>query len=201
MSEKAVVLFSGGMDSATALWWAKSQGWNVIALEFDHKDRPNGEREACKRLCEIAKVSDRVEMNLPFIEVAEKEGWYIGFIPLRNLIYYALAASVAYKFNAKYLVGGHLKTDGAVFKDAQSEYFALLNKLIVDARSSKADGICKITLPFINIDKSEVVALGRKFGVPFEHTWSCMLNEEKPCGKCIPCTDREKAFNVAADKV
>ena len=104
--ERAIVLLSGGVDSAVALWWAKKQGWDIRPLTFDYFGRPKRENEAVRALTSQAETAPIRHVDLPFLKEVDdlrKEGFENrvlldspeGYIPGRNLIFYGLAGYYA----------------------------------------------------------------------------------------------------------
>ncbi|MBP1596383.1 MAG: Queuosine synthesis [Acidobacteria bacterium] len=202
---RAIVLLSGGLDSAVALYWAKAQGWDLLPLEFEYYLRPGRERRACRDLCDRAGIRNGIFVPIPFLrEVADTPGTEIdnpalakapqGYVPLRNLIFYALAAYHAELVAARYIVGGHNRTDCESFPDAGSEFWNLFNCLLHTAMWSHPQVQTEIVHPLIGLGKVEVLRLGMELGVPFELTWSCYHDAEYPCGACESCIERVQAF-------
>src|SRR3989304_4927623 len=124
--DSAIVLLSGGVDSAVALWWAKARGWSVRTLTFDYFGRPRREHAAIEALSARARVAPPVRVDLPFLKEVDdlrKEGLRNpaleaspeGYIPARNLIFYSLAAYHAELAGTRYLVGGHNGVDPEAF--------------------------------------------------------------------------------------
>ncbi len=182
MRRKAIVLLSGGMDSAAALWWARGR-YEVITLAFVTPATPAGERKAARALSKAAGAAEHREITLPFLtnHVAGKPD---GYLPQRNLIYYAVAGSLAEQLGAVAIVGGHLATDAEDFPDARREYFARIESMT---------GL-RVALPFIEKTKTDVVRYGLRRGVPFDKTWSCYRNGRRPCGECVSCRERATAL-------
>ena len=119
-----------------------------------------------------------------------------AYIPVRNLIFYGIANSIAEVRDAKYVVGGHNKNDTLSFPDSSQRFFDLFNKTSALGKISK-DRTGKVVLPLANLDKSQVIGLGKKLGVPFEFTWSCYRSDTRPCGRCPACRLRAEAFSSA----
>lgn len=202
---RVIVLFSGGLDSAVALYWAKSQGWNVITAEFEYHQRPERERRACRDLRAHAGIHEQIVIPIPFLREAvdipaqELNNPALahapeGYIPLRNLIFYSLVAYHAEVRGARYIIGGHNLTDCESFPDAGREFWERLNQLLKLAIWSHSEIRTEIVLPLIEMDKREVIGLGSRLGVPFEMTWSCYFDAAQPCGTCESCLERERAF-------
>jgi 7-cyano-7-deazaguanine synthase len=202
---RAIVLLSGGLDSAVALYWAQSQGWTVIPAEFEYYQRPERERRACRDLRSRAGITDQIIIPVPFLREAvdipaqELNNPALarapqGYIPLRNLIFYSLAAYHAEILGARYIIGGHNRTDCDSFPDAGRAFWEQLNQLLRLAIWSHSEIQTKIVLPLIEMEKTEVIRLGSRLGVPFEVTWSCYSDADHPCGTCESCLEREQAF-------
>lgn len=184
----ALVLLSGGMDSAAALWWAVERH-RVVTLAFEPPGTPAAEREASRALARAARVTDHREIPLPWLRGGDDGRHPPGYLPRRNLVYYAVAGSIAEQLGAAAIVGGHLATDGIDFPDARTAYFRDLEALV---------GI-PIVLPFIDMTKPEVVRWGRERGVPFELSWSCYRDLPRPCGECVSCRERAEALVSQGD--
>jgi 7-cyano-7-deazaguanine synthase len=205
---KAIVLLSGGLDSAVAMYWARSQGWEAFPLEFDYYERPERERRACRELRLHAGIQNQILVPVPFLrEVSDLPAQEVknrsldlapqGYIPLRNLIFYALAGYHAEILGARYIVGGHNRTDCESFPDAGKDFWGQLNQIYKLAFWSHVSLQTEVMLPLIELEKPEVIRLGQKLGVPFELTWSCYFNADQPCGACASCSERIQAFATA----
>lgn len=202
---RAIVLVSGGLDSAVSLWWALRQGWTVMPLSFDYHARPSREIKASEQLVKQAGLRKLITIPLPFLkEVAdwEKEGfgnghlrgYPEGYIPSRNLIYYSLAAYYAEIFGARWIVGGHNHGDRELFPDASPGFFEELNRLWPYSLWSYSRIPLEVTLPLIDMTKPEVLRLAFDLGVPLATTWSCYGDGEYPCEHCESCRERAEAF-------
>ncbi len=203
---RAVVMLSGGIDSTVALWWAKARGLDAIALSIEYSGRPHRELAAVDEIARAADALPLHRIDVPFVELASRLPAYhdpvkpipYGYIPLRNLLFYSMAAYHADASGARYVVGGHLVDDALAFPDANLSYFDDLNELL--ARSTNGwsrAGAPMIVLPFSGMKKEEVLREGARLGVPFDLTWSCWMDGEEPCGTCISCKDRAEGFTKA----
>ena len=209
--EKAIVLLSGGVDSAASMWWAKAKGWDVRPLTFHYFRRPPQEVAATRKLIEIAKVAKLIEMDLPFLrEVDDLKGDGLenralldspeGYIPARNLVFYALAAYAAEPIGARWVIGGHNGSDPDSFPDASPRFFEHFNSMYRLGLWSFDKTPAQILLPLSGKTKVEVVRLGLDLGVPFEHTWSCYWDWDVQCGTCASCRERREAFKALGVK-
>jgi 7-cyano-7-deazaguanine synthase len=200
----AIVLLSGGIDSAVALFWAKREGFHLWALEFEYHLRPLQERACAKALAARAGAT-RAVVPLPFLHEAQDladagiDAPHLrdsprGYIPARNLVFYTIAGYYAEAKGAGIIVGGHNKDDAARFPDAGRPFFTALSDLFSRALWSPEARSLRIELPLVERDKTETVRLGLELGVPFEHTWSCYEGQPRPCGSCPSCEERARAF-------
>ena len=203
--ERALVLLSGGIDSAVSLFWALSKGWEVRTLEFEYYQRPHREKTACRQLREKIGIERPVVVPLEFIrEVTDLDKNDLGgsfwkqapqgYIPSRNLIFYSFAAYYAEILGARYIVGGHNRRDSNDFPDAGEKFFDQMNALLKSSMWSHSRMNAEILLPLMKLGKTEVVRMGEALKVPFELTWSCYHNAEAPCGVCNSCSERREAF-------
>lgn len=198
-------MLSGGLDSAVALYWALDRGFQVETITFDYFHRSAMELIACKKLAKITGSKNRlIELNfLREIEDVKSrvrnrslKGSPSAYIPCRNMIFYGIAASFAEVLDMKYIIGGHNKDDIVNFPDSSGEFFSLFNKTASIGRIS-GDRTGRVLLPLARLSKTEVVKLGAKLEVPFEHTWSCYKSGKIPCGKCHACALRKNSFGSA----
>lgn len=193
MGSKAIVLLSGGIDSGVLLWWARSRGWKTVVLSFTFPGRRKMELLACRRLAALSGSKENFEVDLSFIDPPKaSRGCYI---PKRNLMYYGVAASLADKIQADFILGGHIRHDGAVFKDARLPFLRKIEALAnVDGRKAR------FLFPFIGFDKKDIIKLGMKLKFPFTKAWSCSLDRRAPCWKCNSCKERLAGFEEAGLK-
>lgn len=192
------MLFSGGLDSAVALWWARAEGHEVVALSYRYHGRPQREVVAARELARAAGV-ELIEADLPFLREDPAlhpasrlhQGAPRGYIPARNAIFYACACYHAEALACDIVVGGHNGADAERFPDAAPAFFHRLERLLHDGLWTPAGTRGpRLVMPLAQRSKLDVVALGRELGVPLALSWSCYEDGELPCGACPSCLER-----------
>lgn len=208
---KAVLLLSGGMDSATTLALA-SRKYKIIALHFNYHQRTE-KRElwSFRKLCDCYKVEKQliIDMDLlkkiggstlikgegkipaPMFKKGETPSTYV---PFRNGIMMSVATAVADRFDADRIYIGAVEADSSGYPDCRENFIINFERA---ARSGSRRPDLKIVAPLIRLSKSEIVKLGNKMGVPFEYTWSCYKSDKKPCLECESCILRKRGFDSA----
>ncbi len=203
--EKADVLLSGGIDSAVSLYWAQAKDWDVRPLTFHYFRRPPQEVVATRKILEASRIRNLREIDLPFLrEVDDLKAGGLenasllespeGYIPARNMVFYALAAYAAEPLGARWVIGGHNGSDPEAFPDASPKFFNFFNSMYRLGLWSYSRRPVQILLPLSGRSKVDVVKLGLELGVPLELTWSCYWDRAKHCGTCASCKERREAF-------
>jgi len=196
------VLLSGGIDSATALYLTKKTR-PVRALSFEFGGIAESEFKSARAIAGAAGVVEHRVVHLPDLrEAGDIPGFNLAgrppsYIPLRNSVFYSLAASFAEEIGADAIVGGHNKDDEKVFADVSEEFFALLQSALRAASPVLRRNRLRIVRPLRGLTKPEVIKLGASVGVPLELTWSCHRDSREHCWKCDGCLSRKKAFKEA----
>jgi 7-cyano-7-deazaguanine synthase len=213
---QCVVLFSGGIDSTTVLYWALAKGRDVQALTFDYGQRHNVEVRLARRTARKAGVPQTVlkidlrqvggsaltdkAIELPrYKKLAEmKPGPPATYVPFRNGILLALAAAWAEARGILEIVCGFNIIDSPDYPDTRRSFVRAMEKA-VNAGTKAAFGgeKIKITAPFGQMKKSEIIRLGLSLGADYSHSVSCYAGGEIPCGACSSCLLRERAFAEA----
>ena len=194
------------MDSATLLYWALQQRHVVQAITYVYPSRPARELTATHAIARAAGVDCR-EVALPFLQTAADlrsavatafPGMHApeGYVPARNLVFYAVASYYAEVCGADLLLGGHVQTDRDGFPDATPAFFHAIERLI-NSVQWRGDRVLRVCLPFLEKSKGEVVKLALELQVPLDLTWSCYYDRGTPCGRCESCVERADAFKIA----
>jgi len=209
--KKAILLFSGGIDSTVALWKMLSEGWRVYLLNINYHRRNPKEIEAAMKIAAMCRNEGMITINLPFLrEIYDYEEPVKAKLmqklknpptimaPFRNIILYSIAAHVATQLEVETIAGGHIREDTEILQDATPEYIETLNKTL--KQSLDIEETPKITTPLINLTKPQVIQLGTKLKAPLEKTWSCWASGPGHCGKCPGCQKRKQAYQQAGQK-
>ena len=209
MNKKAVILLSGGIDSATTLYLAKKRGFKAFALIFDYGQRHKKEIFAAKKIAKKAKIPYKlVKLSFPWkgsslldknVKLPTKRSLKeinksipSTYVPSRNIIFLSIAASFAESINASAIFIGAHTEDYSGYPDCRKSFFDAFKKAI--KKGTKAGTKIKLYTPLIDKNKKEIIRLGRTLNVPFRFTWSCYNGLNKPCGVCDSCFFRKKAF-------
>ncbi|MCD6418239.1 7-cyano-7-deazaguanine synthase QueC [bacterium] len=212
----AVVLVSGGMDSATALGISASEGNRIALIHFDYGQRNRiRERTAFDALAEhfnaertlivpmdflkIIGGSALTDENIPVPEEMPAKGEIPAtYVPFRNGIMLAVAAAWAEVIGASKIFTGFVEEDSSGYPDCREVFVNAMEKAINLGR--RPEGKVEIIAPLLHKTKAEIVSIGTKLKIPYELTWSCYLGGEYHCGKCPACRLRKKAFIEARIK-
>jgi 7-cyano-7-deazaguanine synthase len=207
----ALVMLSGGLDSATCLFWAKKKFEDVSAITFNYYQRIENERKAAIELAKKVNVTNLLEIDIPFIKESSEfpnrrllqsnsDSRELSYIPARNLIFYSIGAHYAEFLGIKWIIGGHNSHDGQFFKDATKDYIQKINFLFKQGRILCNDESCVIVLPLAEMDRKKIVNLAIQLDVPLELTWSCHNEGKRHCRQCYSCEQRLEAFNSLSMK-
>lgn len=207
MSEKVVVIYSGGMDSFTVLNRAIKEGFDVHALTFNYGQRHVKEVEYAKGVCEDLNVPHKI-VDISAInsiiagssltdDIDVPEGHYESdnmkqtVVPNRNMILLSLAIGYAVSLEATKVYYGAHSGDHAIYPDCRPEFVKKMQDVAAIANYEAID----IAVPYLNNDKIEILADGLKMGLDYSKTWTCYNGRELACGKCGACQERLEAFS------
>ncbi|NET49345.1 MAG: 7-cyano-7-deazaguanine synthase QueC [Merismopedia sp. SIO2A8] len=211
MGEKAIVLLSGGLDSATAMAQAIADGYSPIALSFRYGQRHERELMAAKALVDHFKIQDHfiVDVNLAqwggssLTDISQplpQDGIQSNvipstYVPGRNTVFIAIALSLAEAKSATAIYLGINAVDYSGYPDCRPEYLNVYQEL---ARLSSKVGIDgkapQLIAPLIADSKVDIVHRAVHLGVPITQTWSCYSGQPVPCGQCDSCRIRNQAL-------
>jgi 7-cyano-7-deazaguanine synthase len=195
------VLLSGGIDSATALYLTKAKR-RVRAITFEYAGIARREVDSAKAIGKAGVVEHRVVRLPDMKEASEIPGFSLGgrpptYIPMRNAIFYSIAASYAEETEADIIVGGHNMDDRRVFEDVSARFFNSLQGAVRAASPVLRGRKFGIARPLSLMSKPEVVRLAASLGVPLDLTWSCHRDGREHCWACSGCLSRMRVFALA----
>ncbi|MEI6830042.1 MAG: 7-cyano-7-deazaguanine synthase QueC [Synechococcaceae cyanobacterium ELA445] len=207
----AVVLLSGGLDSATAAALAIEAGQRVIGLSFDYGQRHRRELEAARNLAERLALAEHqtIAVNLAAwggssltdnalsVPTAGVEEGVIPstYVPGRNTVFIALGLSLAEARGARQLVLGVNAVDYSGYPDCRPDYLDAFQSLADLASKVGREGRgTRLWAPLLTWSKARIVREALRLGVPIEHTWSCYTGGAEPCGRCDSCRIRDAAL-------
>lgn len=211
MSNKAVIIASGGIDSSTLLYKMVKEGFEVYVLTFIYGQKHLKEIEYAKRIAEKLDVNHKVvdlssmkvllsgsaltDSSVEVPEVPETVEHYetlqSTIVPNRNAIFLSIAIGYAVSLKANHVFFGAHFSDRGVYPDCRKEFVDAFQE---SERLANDNPDLIIDAPFVDIDKSEIVKLGAELGVPFQQTWTCYKGGAMHCGVCSSCRERKRAF-------
>ena len=207
MSQKVVVVFSGGMDSFTVLNLAVKQDLEVFALSFDYGQRHKKELDYAARACGALHVQHKIvdisainqliggSSLTSSIDVAEghyeEESMKSTVVPNRNMILLSMAVGYAVSIEANKVYYGAHSGDHAIYPDCRPEFVHKMNDVCAIANYEAVE----IVTPYLNVSKTAILEAGLEMGLDYNLTWTCYNGREKACGKCGACQERLQAFS------
>jgi 7-cyano-7-deazaguanine synthase len=215
MSERrAVVLLSGGLDSATTLAIARSQGFECFALSVAYGQRHLAELDAAKRVAAALGACEHRVMRVdlagiggsaltdPAIAVPEQgtSDIPVTYVPARNTMMLSLALAWAEVLGARDIFIGVNFIDFSGYPDCRPEFIAAFEQLAARATKAGVEGKpCRVQAPLITLTKADIIREGSRLGVDFASTVSCYQadSEGRACGRCDSCRIRQAGFAAA----
>ncbi|ONN69797.1 7-cyano-7-deazaguanine synthase QueC [Pseudomonas oryzihabitans] len=211
---KAVILLSGGLDSATIVAMAKAQGFACYTMSFDYGQRHRAELQAAERVARQLGVVEHKVIGLdlngiggsaltdPNIAVPETpgEGIPVTYVPARNTVFLSLALGWAEVLGARHLFIGVNAVDYSGYPDCRPEFVEAFERLANLATKAGVEGdTFKIEAPLQFLSKAQIVQAGSQLGVDYALTVSCyQANDEgQACGRCDSCRLRAEGFKAA----
>jgi 7-cyano-7-deazaguanine synthase len=217
MTKKAVVLLSGGLDSATLLSIAKSEGFEVYAISFLYGQRHAFELNLAKKLAENAGVKQHLVMNIDLRGIGGSAltsesaipkdrslqemsaGIPVTYVPARNTIFLSMTLSWAEVIGSEDIYIGVNALDYAGYPDCRPEYIKAFEQMANLATKAGVEGTqhFKVHTPLIDLTKAQIIKKGLELGVDYSLTSSCYDPTEDgiACGRCDACLLRLQAFS------
>jgi 7-cyano-7-deazaguanine synthase len=208
---KAVVLLSGGLDSATAAAIAIADGYEIIALSLRYGQRHKTELQAATTIATKLNIKEHYIVDVPLSQwggsaltdetiAVPKDGIKLDEIPItyvpgRNTVFIAIALSLAEAKQAQAIYLGINAVDYSGYPDCRPEYLEAYQQLANLSSKVGIEGKApRLIAPLVKDSKVEIVRRALRLGVPIEETWSCYQGEKEPCGVCDSCRIRDRAL-------
>ena len=216
---RAIVLLSGGMDSAVCAALAV-RDFEAAALHVSYGQRTQErERQSFLAICQRLRIHDKLMVRnealrliggsaLTDDSIAVPDAESVGpenvghtipvtYVPFRNAHFLAVAVSWAEVLGAEKVYIGAVEPDSSGYPDCRPAYYQAFNEVI---KAGTKEGRIQIVTPLIAMRKAEIVSLGLELGAPFDLTWSCYNREDQACGVCDSCVLRLRAFAAAGTR-
>ena len=216
--DKALIVFSGGQDSTTCLYWAKSKWADIKTVTFDYGQKHKIELEAAKRICKLSgtefdlvTIPDILRSTSPLVDKDQAldkydsidqfaDGVQPTFVPGRNILFLIIAANIAVHHGAKHIVIGVCEADFAGYYDCRQEFINATQKSLNQGLFGQDEGLV-IHTPLMDLTKAETVKLAAKLGqdclTALAQSHTCYDGVFPPCGSCHACLLRERGFREA----
>ncbi|HTI55618.1 MAG TPA: 7-cyano-7-deazaguanine synthase QueC [Verrucomicrobiae bacterium] len=216
---RAVILLSGGLDSATTLAIARVEGFDTYALSFDYGQRHDRELDSARRVAAALAAREHLVLRLDLRAIggsaltadipvpkgrsveAMGSGIPVTYVPARNTIFLSYALAWAEVLESQDIFIGVNALDYSGYPDCRAEFIEAFERMADLATRAGVEGTSRLRIhtPLIRLTKAEIVERGTALGVDFALTWSCY--EPRPdglaCGRCDSCLLREKGFREA----
>ena len=213
---EAIVLLSGGLDSATTAAWALAEGYSVSAISFDYGQRHRIELQAAKAVASDLGISDHITLAIDLAafggsalvdqsiaipknrsEDVISNGIPVTYVPARNTVFLSLALALAETRNASSIILGVNSIDYSGYPDCRPEFLNAFESLANLATKSGVEGThLTVLAPLVSLTKPEIIRLGLSLHVDYGLTTSCYDPKEsgQPCGECDSCLIRAAGF-------
>ncbi|MCL2485508.1 MAG: 7-cyano-7-deazaguanine synthase QueC [Endomicrobia bacterium] len=207
--KKAVILFSGGLDSTTVLYYALAKKYNCHCLIFDYGQRHKKEITGAVKIAKQLKVNySIVKLTLPWSkDVLTNKNKKVPankqiagtipstYVPGRNTLFLSFGLSCAESIKAEKIFIGANALDFSGYPDCRPQFINSYNNLLKSLELK-----IKVEAPLVHKTKAQIIKLGTKLKTPYQYTWSCYNGLTKPCGVCDSCKLRAKGFREAGVK-
>ncbi len=207
-------MVSGGVDSSTLCYKAVREGCEVFPLTFiygqKHEKEVCSSERICRRLGLVPNIVDlsaardlfgacaltdrSVEIPRVPAEASNYETLSDTVVPNRNAVFLSLAVAYSQSIGCDTVFYGAHHSDRGVYPDCRAEFVSAFEEA---ERLATGNERLAIVAPFVDMDKSEIVKMGARLGVPFKDTWSCYVGSRMHCGTCSSCRERRRAFREA----
>jgi 7-cyano-7-deazaguanine synthase len=217
--KESIVIFSGGIDSTTALYWSLNRYEKVHVITFDYGQRHRIEITMAEHIAKKLNIPQKIikidlnqiggsaltdtHLPLPQYESVEKieEGLPLTYVPFRNGIFLAMASAWADVEGIKEIVCGFHVMDSPNYPDTRELFVKAMEEAVNQGTSFSPDqDRLQIIAPFVSMKKSEIIKEGLSLGADYSYSVSCYAGAETPCQKCSSCVLRQKAWEDVGQK-
>ncbi|MCU4717570.1 7-cyano-7-deazaguanine synthase QueC [Halapricum hydrolyticum] len=214
--ERAVILVSGGMDSATAVYEAIDRGYEPYFLHTSYGQNTAAKELECARaLAEDVDAADFLHVETEHLaaigassltddEMAvedadlDSDGIPSSYVPFRNANLLSMAVSYAEANDCSAIFIGAHSEDFSGYPDCRPDFFEAFQQVIDIGTKPETD--IELVAPFVEWSKTDIAERGLELGVPYEHTWSCYQDDSPACGTCDACAFRLQAFQNLGER-
>ncbi len=225
MMNSAIVIYSGGLDSTTCLFWALDNFDRVETVTFDYNQRHKIEIEYSKTTLQLAEnikgkevISHHFSIDLSQIGGSALTDLSIDvpknrnekdmqsnipstYVPFRNGIFLSIVTAIAERNDIANIIGGWNMLDYSGYPDCRDNFLNTFEQAVNYGTKRGSEGKpFKILTPLIKMKKSEIILLGKKHKADYSYSYSCYSGQKEPCGTCDACLLREKGFKEAGLK-
>ena len=222
---KAIVIYSGGLDSTTCLFWALDNFDEVQTVTFDYNQRHQIEIDYSKETLRLAEKIKGKKITSHYFSIDlsqiggsaltdlsidvpknrdEKEmesDIPITYVPFRNGIFLSITAAIAEKNDITNIIGGWNMLDYSGYPDCRNDFLNAFEEAVNYGTKRGVEGKpFKILTPLLKLKKSELIRLGKKHKADYSYSYSCYSGQKEPCGECDACILRAKGFKEAGVK-
>lgn len=200
MTDKSILILSGGIDSTVLLYQLLSEGIEVLCLIFDYGQKARKEIDCAIEICNnldvnyeiinISNLSKIIWNNTLINEDVYELNPYKADVPSRNTIFLEIATAYAITYGYEDVYIGIIKAKEVFSPDTTKEFIDKMNEL----HSYNNWKNIQIKAPFLNKTKAEIIIIGSKFNVPFDKTWTCFYDGDIECGICDSCVSKKEAL-------
>lgn len=209
---KAVVLLSGGIDSATTLYCARSKGHTIYCLTFDYGQRHGKEIISARRIAKAASCDWMLlKITMPWKGSAlldksirlddpspDRRKIPNTYVPARNIIFLSYAASYAESIGARRIFIGANQIDYSGYPDCRGSFIRRFEAAVHKGTKAGVEGgPIRIMAPLLHKGKKDIIRMAARLKVPLRYTWSCYKGAKYPCMRCDSCIIREAGFKAA----
>jgi 7-cyano-7-deazaguanine synthase len=217
--KNAVILLSGGVDSATAAAVAKNDGFALHALSFHYGQRHERELECAEKIAAFlgaeshqvmrfdlraiggSALTDTIAVPKGRSETEIATGIPVTYVPARNTIFLSFGLALAERVGAQDIFFGANQLDYSGYPDCREEYIRAFERMANLATKAGVEGDSRLTIqtPLLQMTKAEIITTGMKLGLDYGLTWSCYdpLADGRACARCDSCQLRRKGFDEA----